>query len=265
MARRNWTRDELIVAFNLYCKLPFGQYHRRNPQVIELARLLRRTPDAVAMKLCNFASLDPTHQKRGVRGLGNSGKLDPQIWEEFNNNWEQLAIESERAVLKLKGRQPEPALLGAGDLPSQAEEVLPPTTGETEKERLIRVRLRQAFFRQTILASYGSACCVCGLPCEALLVASHIIPWSKRPDLRVNPRNGLCLCALHDRAFDRGLISVTPQFTLTVSPKLEAFLPDEVVKVMFRAYRGLLVHLPEKFQPEPEYLTYHHTEIYQAD
>jgi putative restriction endonuclease len=96
MARRNWTRDELIVAFNLYCKLPFGQYHRRNPQVIELARLLSRTPDAVAMKLCNFASLDPTHQKRGVRGLGNSGKLDPQIWEEFNNNWEQLAIESER-------------------------------------------------------------------------------------------------------------------------------------------------------------------------
>jgi putative restriction endonuclease len=81
--------------------------------------------------------------------------------------------------------------------------------------------------------------------------------------LRVNPRNGLCLCALHDRAFDRGLISVTPQFTLSVSPKLEAHLADEVVTIMFCAYRGRLVRLPEKFRPDPEYLTYHYTKIYQ--
>jgi hypothetical protein len=59
MPRRFWTRNELIVAFNLYCKMRFGQLHRRNPQVIQLANQLGRTPSAVAMKLCNFAAFDP--------------------------------------------------------------------------------------------------------------------------------------------------------------------------------------------------------------
>jgi putative restriction endonuclease len=65
MVRRNWTRDELIVAFNLYCKLPFGQLHAKNPRVVEMARALGRTPGSVAMKLVNFAALDPTHRHRG--------------------------------------------------------------------------------------------------------------------------------------------------------------------------------------------------------
>src|ERR1700730_12949340 len=97
MPRKNWTRQELIVAFNLYCKMPFGQYHARNRQVIHLASLLGRTPSAVAMKLCNFAAFDPTHQKRGVSGLTNSRQADSAIWEQFNGNWSDRAVESERA------------------------------------------------------------------------------------------------------------------------------------------------------------------------
>jgi putative restriction endonuclease len=42
MPRRDWTREDLIVAFNLYCKIPFGQIHIRNPQVIELAKAIGR-------------------------------------------------------------------------------------------------------------------------------------------------------------------------------------------------------------------------------
>jgi len=35
-----WTREELILAINLYCKLPFGKLHRLNPQVIQLSGLI---------------------------------------------------------------------------------------------------------------------------------------------------------------------------------------------------------------------------------
>lgn len=74
-----WTRDELILAANLYCKLPFGRLHRLNPDVINLASLIGRTPSSVAFKLVNFASLDPSLKARGIKGASNAGKLDRMI------------------------------------------------------------------------------------------------------------------------------------------------------------------------------------------
>ena len=85
-----WTRDELILAINLYCKLPFGRLHRSNPEVIHLAELIGRTPSSIAYKLVNFASLDPSLQARGIKGASNSSKLDKIIWDEFYNNWAQF-------------------------------------------------------------------------------------------------------------------------------------------------------------------------------
>ncbi len=52
-----WTRDQLLVAFRLYCRTPFGKLHQHNPEIIHLAAKLGRTPSAVGMKACNFASL----------------------------------------------------------------------------------------------------------------------------------------------------------------------------------------------------------------
>src|SRR5579859_4702495 len=101
MSREVWTRNEQLLAFNLYCKLPFGQYHHGNPYVIELAMLIGRTPGAVAMKLSNFASFDPYHQERGVSGLSHASKADKEIWNEFQNNWEHLATESENILSKI--------------------------------------------------------------------------------------------------------------------------------------------------------------------
>lgn len=69
--------------------------------------------------------------------------------------------------------------------------------GPTEAERSVKARLGQRFFRDAIMANYYERCCVCGIPIPELLIASHIIPWKDREDLRLNPSNGLCLCALH--------------------------------------------------------------------
>lgn len=74
--RRNWTREELIVAFNLYCKIQFGKIHYTNPRLIELANAIGRTPSAVSWKLVNFASLDSSHADRGVVGAKNASKME---------------------------------------------------------------------------------------------------------------------------------------------------------------------------------------------
>jgi predicted restriction endonuclease len=101
------------------------------------------------------------------------------------------------------------------------------------------------------------------LPEEALLVASHIVPWAVRAELRVNPHNGLCLCALHDRAFDRGLITIDTHFAVRVSDRMAEYLPHPVIEQMFTAFRGMPIQLPEKFSPDPKYLEYHQTVIFQ--
>jgi hypothetical protein len=59
MPRSNdWTRDQLLIALRLYIRLPFGRLHGKNPEIVHVARAIGRTSGALAMKACNFASLD---------------------------------------------------------------------------------------------------------------------------------------------------------------------------------------------------------------
>ena len=96
--RKLWTRDELILSLNLYLKLPFGKLHSRTPAIIHLATILGRTPGSIAMRLNNFASVDPYHQQRGIGGLSGGKKQVEPIWNEFINNKEELLFESERIL-----------------------------------------------------------------------------------------------------------------------------------------------------------------------
>jgi len=99
MTREYWSRDKLIVAFNLYCKTPFGKIHIRNPEIKSLANILGRSPSAVSWKLANFARLDPALQKRFISGAKHGGKGDIEVWEEFNSDWERLGFESEKLLI----------------------------------------------------------------------------------------------------------------------------------------------------------------------
>jgi hypothetical protein len=174
----NWTHDELLVCFNLYCRTPFGRLHKSNPDVIELARLIGRTPSAVAMKLVNFASFDPVHKQRKVKGLANASRQDRAIWDEFNQDPNALATESEEAAEHFHvPRPPEPI----------AEITIP--EGPTEKLLTRPMRLVQRFFRSAVLGMYGYSCSFCGLNLPELLTASHIIPWNESEELRADPRN----------------------------------------------------------------------------
>jgi len=84
--RIRWTREQLLFVLNLYHKLRFGQFDQRQPVIIDLAKRIDRMPSAVAMKLSNFASLDPALQLRGIHGLKGASNLDREGREEFNRN-----------------------------------------------------------------------------------------------------------------------------------------------------------------------------------
>jgi putative restriction endonuclease len=249
---RKWTHDELLVAFNFYCRIPFGQLHHTNPTIGALARTLDRTPASVSMKLCNFASFDPAHQARNVAGLKHAGKLDKEVWDAFNSNWEKLAYESEQALVRL-GIEP------TSEIRDEEREI---GTRETETTRVQRVRLVQRFFRQSVLSSYQNRCAMCDLSLPGLLVASHIIPWRTSVERRADPRNGLALCGLHDLAFDRGYVGVDTDCRIIVSRAARTQSPPPLHTLALLKVEGQRLTLPHRFQPDPEALAYHREAIF---
>lgn len=250
-----WTREELILAINLYCKLPFGKMHKTNAAILELAKLIGRTPSSVALKLGNFASFDPTLKARGVKGVSNASKLDKAIWDEFYNNWDEALLRSEEMLAQKKYTTIEK--LNDIDLDQL-------TKDGKEKERLIKTRVNQSLFRKIVLATYNNQCCITGLAQPELLIASHIVPWSRNESIRLSPMNGLCLNALHDKAFDTGLITIRPDdYTIVLSDNLkQKKLINPALETNFIAYENQPIILPDKFLPEPEYLDYHYQHIF---
>lgn len=263
MGRRAWTREELILAMNLYCQIPFGRLHARNPDVIRLSQALDRTPSSVAMKLCNLASLDPAHHQRGIKGLSKVSAGDRQIWDEFHSDWGRLAVESEQLrhvrIEKEDASQISPrATSGEGKATDQE------FSGETESVREVRIRLAQRFFRRSVLASYDSRCCITDIAIKPLLIASHILPWSNNPTHRADPRNGLCLSRLHDAAFDRGLIAFDDERRLILSKELSEATTNRTLSDAFLRFEGVSLRLPEKFWPDTLFLNRHRMEVFRG-
>lgn len=199
-----WSREESILAFELYCRIPFQKTKADNPAVNELAALLGRTPASVARKLGNFGAFDPALQRLQIKGLTHTSKLDREIWNEFHADWNGLVWEA----AQLRGK--------LGHTPFLEELVRPPT-GPSERKKLTKQRAHQSFFRDAVLSSYEWTCCVTGLTIRECLIASHIVPWSEDETFRTDPTNGLCLSATFDRLFDTGLMTVTDDLIVRFS------------------------------------------------
>lgn len=264
MARKNWTREELIIAFNLYCKIPFSKINYRHKLVQELATLIDRTPSAVAWKLVNFASLDPTLQARNIRGASHSSKLDKIIFDEFYQNWEKMIYESEIILQNLRNNA-----FDSDNTLNQAEVNELDNFVYSEKkgltvERTIKARINQNFFREMILSSYENKCCFTGIEIDTLLIASHIVPWAKDKKNRLNPENGLCLNCLHDKAFDKGLITIDFNYKIKVSKYLQELEKNPSIQKFFLEYDKKPMILPNRFLPNKDFLDYHHQHIFKG-
>jgi putative restriction endonuclease len=252
MVKNNWTREETIIAFNVYCKIPFKSSSKTNPIVIKYANIIGRSPSALNMKIGNFGRLDPELQKQGITGLVNGSKLEEVIWNEFNGNWEELAFESEMLIAKFQNKKIE-----------EIENIEINNFPEgKESEAIIKTRVNQNFFRSTILSSYNLKCCITGLSIPDFLVASHIKPWAKDKKNRINPRNGLCLNSIHDKAFDKGFITVTPDYKVLISNYFDKYSNDKTIDNFFVKYKNQKIRLPDKFLPAKEFLDYHYQNIF---
>lgn len=218
--------------------------HSKNPDVIELAEFLGRSPNSVAMKLANFASLDETLDRKGLQG---ASKADREIWEEFFSDPEAF-LDKAKAIRIAEGEWPEKDDDSEPSVFREGEEVV----------RSVKVRKNQAAFRAMVLSAYDSRCALTGIAAPELLIASHIVPWSANEKLRLDPRNGICLSSLHDRAFDKGLITLNDDLTVRCSSKL--ILPKDVLSL----FEGRIAAAPGKFHPLPEYLEYHRDNIFEA-
>jgi len=235
-----------MLAYRLYCEIPFGKMHHRNERVIQLARLLGRTPGSVALRLVNFAHLDPALQARGIRGMSNVSSLDREVANAFATNWDSAVEATAKAWAAMEPSEPADAIV----------------EGPTEGVATAKVRLTQRFFRRAVLAAYDFSCCACQIETRELLVASHIIPWSVNSKERTNPRNGLAFCALHDRAFDAGLLTVSPSYVLRISPELRRFQQLSLIRVGFLDLAGERIRLPSRFVPEQRFLRYHNRVVF---
>jgi len=249
MAGQRWTRDELLITFNLYWKLPFGRLHHSNPSVMDLAGQIGRTPNSVAMKLVNLAALDPSVTGRGRRGLRNVSRQDREIFDEFSSNQEQLACASEEAWERLVG--------GGVTQPTLDE-----SGGSTEVQRTIRARRVQRFFRDALIANYGGCCAISNIDIPSLLNASHIIPWSDNIPRRADPTNGVLLCAIYDRAYDRGLMTFDDQYRVVLADRLRDTAAPAMLQRMFGELEGHPLRIPDRAPPDPDALRYHREHVF---
>lgn len=239
-----WTREESILAFELYCRIPFQRTKANNPAVQELARLLGRTPASVARKLGNFGAFDPELRLKEISGLTHTSKLDRQVWDEFHADWNALVWKAN----KFRHEKQHPVEIARS---------LTRPSGSSETLRMTKQRVHQSFFRDAILSSYEATCCVTGLAIPECLIASHIIPWSADARFRTDPMNGLCLSATFDRLFDSGLMTVTPDLLVRFSSRITES-KDRIGEELLCRYNNHPIRRPHRFLPSLGHLAWHH-------
>lgn len=246
-----WTREETIVAFNVYCKIPFKSSSKTHPMIIKYANLLNRTPSALNMKIGNIGRLDPDLKRQGISGLVHGAKMEEEVWNEFYGNPELLAFESEKIIARLTNQSIEMCTsIRTDDLPQGRE-----------RSVIIKQRVNQSFFRSTVMSAYNFHCCISGVNIAELLEACHIVDWSQDERNRVNPKNGLCMNSFFHKAYDKHLLGITPDMRIVVSEELLQGSTEISFFNYLKTIDGKKILLPDKFLPQKELLEIHYNKF----
>lgn len=241
-----WTREDILVAYALYCVTPLGQIRTNNKLIQQVAENFPHSVSSLVMRMQNFAAIDPASN---IKGAGHTAKADRLIFEEFKNDWGALSVQAEQLTgLNLFDADP---INGARPLSSL-----------TDRNKVSRER---HFFRASVFASYNNTCCISGMTLPSMLIASHIKPYNKCrvESERVDPENGLLLNTFYDKAFDTGLITVTTDLRIFVAQAVKE-KTDAFTRRWLTDLDGEKIVLPSRFSPAAQYLEYHNDVVFRG-
>lgn len=279
---------ETILCYGLLRVVPnphrYGsKTHPSAPQIVHtLARLLRRNPSSLILKMVNLngrlpngAKFDlpfflamadaPMHYRslyeiviQSARMQGIGGRELPDFLENIADEAvvnPTIDLDTDPTIQ----RQVEALDSSIGGTPR----ALPP--GDTTRLVTHRTRIGQDAFSITVRQRFGHTCGFCGFSPrsilkEGLLWGSHIKPWSEsNDDERLDPLNGIAACRMHDAAFDRGLITVENDLRILKAQLLRSSidLDPGVGQYFGSAMQDRLVLPPSSEPPLTEYLEWH--------
>lgn len=250
-SRNSWSDDEMVVVLDLYFKLPFRKLNKRTPAVKELANLIGRSDNTVAIRLTNYASCDPDVVNSGRHGMSDGRKRCMPYWEKYSSNKEELFYRAQEIRARYAGVPIDTQLaINSGDFIGM------------EREAIIRQRINQSSFRAMVLANYENKCAITDIDVPELLVASHIVPWAVDKNNRLNPANGICLSPLYDKMFDCGLIGIRDDYTVELSAELKENIGKEYYSEHVEIIKDKRLRLPTKNCPDLKLLEYHYNNIF---
>lgn len=158
-----WSRDELILALDLYLRHRERLPDSDDAEIVELSRTLNslfgerandvalfRNRNGVYMKLANFRAVDPLHTSQGKRGLSRGGNGVAELWEEFSSRGDKLKLIAS-AIRAAAGDQSSIAIADSDEGITEAEEgrLLTRMHRVRERNRELVKRRRDVVLRET--------------------------------------------------------------------------------------------------------------------
>ncbi|EFA22390.1 HNH endonuclease [Bifidobacterium gallicum] len=266
-----WTLEETMLAFGAYLLVPPNKFDKREPLIQMLAQHIHRTTGAVALKLANLLAKDPFRNPTGSRGMAHGSKRDAEVWEMYQANPDSFSAECIAKIKEAIGKKVvENALFSSSELEHIIDKQLASQSDKEPSEapegenglHLTTYRINQNYFRNSLLRNYGNQCCITGIDEPELLIASHIKPWAQSDATeRTATSNGLLLNALHDRAFDQGLLTLDEDYRVVIA--VEEIPHSEANDRWFYAFEGKQISMP-RVPPSQEFLRYHNDHVFQG-
>ena len=227
----DWSIEETTIALSLYAVTFSSQIHVRNPQIIALSSMLRRSPGSVKCKLFNLASFD---DKARGQNLNHASQNDHTVWNRYFDGRELKLLPLMREAVdlckKFNWDISRADWLDPLDndscipLSSSTRPTLRDYTIDSKVPNEIQVlqnqRCMQGLFRNAVLANFNGACAITGCSIKCLVEAAHILPWSTHPSERLKQSNGLALTPFLHTAYDEDYLGIDPDGKVFVSAKL---------------------------------------------
>ncbi len=176
MAKPDWTRDELILALDLYFREPTARGSKTHPEVIKLSNLLNKLPihqgsdleedfrnsNGVGMKLSNFLRFDPDYPGEGLK---RGSHLEEEVWNTFANDKDRLhkVALSIAAVVESGSLESTAVYVDDEDVEAEEGRVLTRLHRSRERNRLLTDKKKN----QILVATGNLKCEVCGFDYEA--------------------------------------------------------------------------------------------------